>query len=223
VKIQWLPVTVGVGPLLVSHVCHGVSAAAGLMPMCVPYLQGCLSMSAAARLPPANYLFDVLMIPAAVLLIIFWSRTRVWLAAIAVGPAGSIVAGLGVAGGCFMVVASVFLGAEEDYSRLLRRVGINGYVLFTVLAQVGLTTLLWSRSSRRLARALVAVCLVELLLAVLGVVEDVFEWRNNHIDNIIEWNFALFMSLFFVLLSGQWGNQAKPRSAFDRPPDHVQD
>ena len=183
--------------------------------MCVPYLQGCVSMSMAARYPPANYLFDALMIPAGVLLILFWSRTRSWLAEFSPGPTGHIVALLGVAGGCFMIVASVFLGAEEDYSRLLRRIGINGYVLFTVLAQIGLTIILWTSSLQRLARVLAAMCLGELLMGVMSAVEDIYEWRNNDIDNIIEWNAALFMSLFFILLARLWGTAVKSQA--DRP------
>ena len=64
--------------MLAVHLSHLLSAWLGIMPACVPYVTGCLSVSAAGRYAPPNYLFDALMIPSGLLLAATWLAAARW-------------------------------------------------------------------------------------------------------------------------------------------------
>lgn len=212
VHIAWVAWVASVLPLVSVHGAHLIAIASERVPACVPYLTGCLSVSAAARYEPAIYYYRPLMTTAAVaLLATFWLAYH-WLAEI--GDRRRSARPLlyfGVTSAVFMVVYVGFLGEEEAWQRMLRRIGINVYLLFFFAAQVFLTTRV-----RQLAKAGLVVlsptvlsgmrglCLGQAAIALLSALEGWTIPDNNLVDNILEWNYGLFMCLYLALLAVAW-------------------
>ena len=82
-----LPLLVAVVPLVAAHAAYGLSIAEGHVPACVPYWEGCTSISRAARHGTGNLVFRLLMLPAAVLMWQQWLVAREWLRT--TGPVGA--------------------------------------------------------------------------------------------------------------------------------------
>src|SRR3990167_2204606 len=67
-----LPVVAAIGSYLIS-------ASNAQVPWCWPMLEGCSSISRAARTEPAIFLFRSLMLPQALLLVVVWLLVVSWL------------------------------------------------------------------------------------------------------------------------------------------------
>jgi hypothetical protein len=138
-----LPLVAGLLPLLATAIAATISMQQGLVPACNPFVDGCTSISRAARHGLANHVFRALMLPAAVLQAITWLLLARWLRAVAEGaePAPKLpglrwLAGLGLAAGIALVTYGAFLGTEGAAYRLLRQYGTVVYFGFTCLAMV---------------------------------------------------------------------------------------
>ena len=55
--IRWLPLFIGLVPLIGVHAAYLIAVDYGYLHLCVPYLDGCTSISATGRYPPASFLF----------------------------------------------------------------------------------------------------------------------------------------------------------------------
>lgn len=206
--IQWIPWTLAVAPLLTMHLCHWIAWRHAMVPWCIPYWQGCLSISAAGRYLPANHLFDVVMTPMGLLLALFWILQSRWMALTGAPRSNRYIVGYcGLVAGAAMVLYAVFLGVESPEGRMLRRLGINGYFLFNAVAQGA--CLWWLRrrglaGSGRLVRSLTVLYAAMLFVGFLSFAENALPADINVIDNVIEWHFALFMSVQFAAIARLW-------------------
>ena len=61
----WLALAIGLLPIAIVHLCYAISVNAGHVPLCLPYLEGCTSISRAARHGMANHVFKAAMLPIA--------------------------------------------------------------------------------------------------------------------------------------------------------------
>lgn len=206
VPIRWVPWTLAVLPLLTMHLCHWINWRAAILPGCAVYWQGCVSISAAGRYPPANHLFDAVMTPMGLLLALFWLLQARWMAAAGAGRgARSSIVGAGLVAGAAMVVYAAFLGENSPEGRLLRRLGINAYFFFNSVA-LGVAGW-WLRrlaAGQRLGRLMGWLFAAMLFTGFLSLAETLLPADINAIDNIIEWHFALFMSAQFAVLGAAW-------------------
>ena len=105
------------------------------MPACVPYFEGCTSISSAGRYGISYYLFKVGMVCGAVLLVLFWRGMAAHIRA-ATGKGAPVVALTGTGGAVFLVLYTAFLGSEGDFYFLMRRFGSLLYFGLTMLAQL---------------------------------------------------------------------------------------
>ena len=128
----------GLVPLLTVHVCYVLSASAGVIPTCIPYLDGCTSISATGRHGWGYGLFKAGMLPSALVLVVYWRLCRDWLleAGDVDGPGLRSLLWLGIAGALFLVLYTVFLGHKGEVYNLLRRFGVTLNLGFTLLAQL---------------------------------------------------------------------------------------
>lgn len=191
----------GLAPIIVVHVCYAISVQAGHVPLCLPYVEGCTSISRAARHGLANPLFKAVMLPVAVLLAAFW-----WTAATRLGEPrrrGRLAAmrGIGLIGALFLVPYVVFLGLDGDFSRFMRRYGVTVYFSFTVLAQMLLASLL-PRSALRFT--LIGLCAAMLLMGLASLPMQHLLADRDAVVNAIEWCYALLMSAGFVAVGVAW-------------------
>lgn len=207
---QHIPWIVFFVPIIAVHGAYFIGLWEDVAYQCNPYVHGCTTISRAAREGNAIFLFRGLMMPVAVLLIIFWYLQSIWLEQIRHKSQRSVFI-LGAIGALFLILYVDFLGTEGDFNRFMRRYGIIFYFGLTVLAQViSLTSLnkLGKQLDQKIRRYMnmqiifFGVCC---LLGIANLVADVIGFSNSReIENVIEWNFALFMSLYFPLAAMMW-------------------
>lgn len=202
----WIALGIGVAPIIVVHTCYALSIHAGTAPACVPYIEGCTSISRAARYGLANHVFKAVMLPCAALIALFWWLAAAWLHEVDPSTRRDLRIGamraLGVIGALFLVLYATFLGVDGDFYRWMRRYGVTVYFSFTVLAQLVLATLLTPGMALR--RALASAGALMLCLGLASVpLQHLLEARDAAL-NALEWNYALLMSLGFVFVGLHW-------------------
>jgi hypothetical protein len=77
--LRLLPLITGFAPIFAVHVSYLIGIRAGVLRACIPYIEGCTSISATGRYPPASFLFKSVMMPEAILLALYWLFSVAWL------------------------------------------------------------------------------------------------------------------------------------------------
>lgn len=197
-------------PIIAAHGAFFLGLWEGVANECVPYFEGCTSISRAAREGNAIFLFRGLMMPTAALLILFWHLQSIWLQQITQKPHRTIFI-LGTVGALFLILYVDFLGTEGEFYQFMRRYGITFYFAFTVLAQMlSIRSLQRQKSSldSKTRRYLNLQFILMILYWCLGIANVIIKatgvnWADQA-ENIIEWHFALYMSLYFGLTAMMW-------------------
>lgn len=210
-----LPLAIAVLPLVATHAALLLSIDAGHVPACVPYLTGCTSISRAARHGVANDLFQVVMLPVALLHLANWFAARRWFGAVhpARGAAFSLLP-LGLVAGLALAVYVCALGTEGDLYRWMRRFGITFYFACSYLAQLVFMHRLAQveRPEGVERRAMFGIGLVLLAMGIGSAVVSVAlrdEDLKDAVENVLEWNLALLMTFWFLLQARLWRRLAR--------------
>jgi hypothetical protein len=214
-RLWLLPLAIALLPFGATHVALLWSIDAGHVPSCVPYLSGCTSISRAARHGVANDLFQAVMLPVALLHAANWIVARRWFAAVhpARGAAASLVP-LGLVAALALAVYAGALGTEGDLYRWMRRFGITFYFACSYLAQLVFVHRLGQveRPAGIEQRAMLGIGLVLLAMGIGSVaasaaVQD--DDLKDAVENVLEWNLALLMTLWFLLQARLWRRLAR--------------
>lgn len=212
------PVTVallcGLAPLLTFHACYVLSASAGIIPWCIPYLDGCTSISATGRHGLGYVLFKGGMLPSAALLIVYWRLCRDWLTHAGDKNATVLRAllWLGIAGALCMMLYTVFLGHKGEVYNLLRRFGVSLGLGLSYLAQL---LLVWrlhrlsagargSPSPPGILRAKTWLVTLLLVIGLGSIPVSNFIADKDPVENAIEWVFCLLLFSFYLLTAAAW-------------------
>ncbi|MFK8014700.1 MAG: hypothetical protein AB8G17_04625 [Gammaproteobacteria bacterium] len=181
-------------PAVAIHLCFLLAVGQGFIPSCVPYLEGCTSISSTGRHGAAYWLFKATMLPQAALLFFFWG----WLAN-GLGHA-RVLRIVGRIGAAFLVLYVVFLGADNEIYRLMRRYGVFVYFIATFVAMVIASLRIRRRAvGTNSARILIVLCAAMLCLGLMEAPLGQFGLADNQAENLIEWNFALLMQSWFLV------------------------
>lgn len=217
VGMLWLlPLLGGLMPAAGALAALWLSISLDLVSPCNPFLDGCVSISRAARHDLPNHVFRALVLPAAVLQALTWLLCAAWLRG-----AGAEARGLaralpwvGLLAGLFLVLYGTFLGTEGEAYRWMRRYGVIFYFGFTFLCMTIVSGLLWRlahtgavRPPARIDRWLVGLCAITLAIGLAQVLAPPFvhtEDLKNRVENILEWYVALDFTLFFASLAWVW-------------------
>ncbi len=186
-------------PLIAVHGSYGLSLWQGFVPVCMPYIDGCTSISATGRNGIAYVFFKVLMLPQAILLVVVWHTFTLG----GESRAALVVRYAGIVGAAFLVLYVVFLGSTGDIYRLLRRYGVFIFFLGTWSAQIAATIHTYRQLRNQHPRPnwltlQVIIILAMGLFAVAEVPLGTFGMADNQAENVIEWNFALLMQCWFA-------------------------
>ena len=210
--IRALPLLAGIAPVAGITLAYWLGVDNDVLPSCIPYLDGCTSISATGRYMPGSLLFRAVMLPQSILLIVVWYLSARWLHAIApTSKAAGAVMLSGLVGAFCLVIYVTFLGTKAPLYEFMRRFGIYLYFLGTAAAQLTLAIALWGHARRsavlplkRIAGAMLLLCGLPFVLGVLNVVLKATLDDADSAENRIEWISALLMQGYFVVLYLAW-------------------
>jgi hypothetical protein len=209
-------------PLFAINAAYIISANAELVPRCFPYVEGCTSISRAARQGDAIFLFRASMIVHAVLLMWYWRFAQCWLNKLCAQGAEEIqgkwftqlMFWLGVVGALFLILYADYLGTSGYFYRFMRRYGVIFYFTFTPLAQMIMVNQLYK--IRKLTpnigiklgvlRYQLAILMIILLMGLTSLILKLALGSSFERENFIEWNFALLITAYFGGSIVMWKN-----------------
>jgi len=213
--IRLLPLLAGIVPLVAVAGAFWIGVANDVLPSsCIPFLDGCVSISATGRKPPGSFLFRAVMMPQAILLIVVWYFSVLWLRSLDAALRRSTVVAIivsGIVGAIATIIYVTFLGTKEPIYEFMRRIGIYFGFLGAGVAQIIIAVTLNRIANalrhiqlKQLARVMSTMWLSVILLGVLNVVlksvlEDSDQWENR-----IEWIVFIVMQCYFVVLYYAW-------------------
>jgi hypothetical protein len=223
--IRFLPLATGLLPIVAIHASLLLAINAGAIPACIPYIDGCASISATGRYEPAVFVFKPSMTIQAALLTAYWYVAVGWLRSLSgqhqQENAGRSILVFGAASSIALIIYVTFLGTQTPLYEFMRRFGIYFYFLFMVIAQITLAvkTLRLAKAKelqkvRRIARLQLWLALFPCALGVLNLTLKATLDEPDAAENIIEWIAALMMQTYFVLSwiswrTTQFGNEWK--------------
>jgi hypothetical protein len=203
-----LPLAIAVLLVVAAHLAWWMSLRGGHVPACIPYLEGCTSISRAARHGLGNHVFRLLVLPCTALLALHWWASARWLS-----PDGTLRGGvwlivLGIVAAVALAVYATFLGTEGAAYRFMRRYGVVIYFGASYLAQ-----LLFLRMGRsagippRMRAGMLATCALMLMLGVGNVAASAFvvdPVLKDRIENLLEWHLGVLLVAWYLLQAGLW-------------------
>jgi hypothetical protein len=214
--LRLLPLIAGLLPLVAVFTCYGIAIHTAGLPSCNPFIDGCTSVSATGRYPPASFLFRAAMLPQSMLLAAYWLLSVAWFRALrgSVGQnplAGATIGWFGVIGALFLIPYVTFLGTQEPFYEFMRRYGVYLYFLLNVIAQLILATRMLPVARRLqmprlllLTRMQLALSWIPFALGALNLVLKATLADSDAAENRIEWVFAFLMQTYFVLSYFAW-------------------
>ncbi|MEJ2298800.1 MAG: hypothetical protein P8X94_09945, partial [Woeseiaceae bacterium] len=183
---------------------YWIGVDSGPLPACIPYFDGCTSISSTGRYPPGDRLFRAVMLPQAVLLAMTWYLTYLWLRATrpaSRAPVAVLTAGL--IGALALIVYVSYLASNDPFYEIMRRYGIYFFFVGTVVAQIAATVAM-ERSGLRTGLGWLLV--TPFVLGLYNFIQKAFLGDSGTIENTIEWIVSLLMQLWFIGLFITWRN-----------------
>ncbi|MGH6608890.1 MAG: hypothetical protein ACRECQ_01395 [Burkholderiaceae bacterium] len=210
-----LPLLAGALPAIATLIALWLSIHLELVPACNPFLEGCVSVSRAARHDLPNYIFRVMVLPAVALQALTWLLCRTWLIELG-APRGRWLrhlAWIGIIAAVSLAIYGAFLGTEGRTYRWLRQYGTILYFGFT-----GISMLIAGDAIHRIAsihkvltrfRADLALFVMLIVMLLAGLSNKfVAPWFSaevaDRIENVAEWWAAAMLSFVFVVLAWLW-------------------
>jgi hypothetical protein len=190
-------------PLAAAHLAYLLSIVEGHVPACVPYWDGCTSISRAARHGSGNLLFKLLMLPCALL------QARLWWLVGSTTDSRRLIRALGFVAAFALACYVSFLGVEAEYTRALRRYGALLYFACTFLAQIILVRACWQQAPVRppALRLMLAACVLLLLLGLGSTAVTILttdQALKDRLENAIEWQLGALFTVWFLALAWFW-------------------
>lgn len=211
-KVPLWPVPLLIAATLVVavHLAWWLSLRAGHVEPCIPYLQGCTTISRAARHGLGNQLFRLLVLPCASLIAIHWWLAGRWLALHGSGAGRwRAVVAAGLVAAIALAVYATFLGSEGEIYRFLRRNGVIVFFGAGYLAQVLFLYRLGlpDRIGRRILPAMRLICVAMLALGVVHVAALAAIGGSDlqdRLENALEWHLGVLLVGWFLLQAWLW-------------------
>jgi len=203
--IAWLAAIV---PFVAANAAYLISAANDAVPWCFPYLEGCTSVSRAARGGIANPIFRALMLPQAVILVLYWWLCAEWLRGFA--PQRVVtrraILGLGIVAALFLVLYATYLGVQGDFYQWMRRYGITVHFGCTAIAQFLLASVVARdlRLPQWIRHGMLGLCGAMLVLGLSSIPLQHLLPNKDAAVNALEWSYSILMLAFFPLIGEAW-------------------
>ena len=179
----------------------------------IPYIDGSLSISRAARTYPSYLLFKPGMIITAIFLIQYWiSNNNLFKKIEDFRKKNKYFLFFGVGSALFLICHSIFLGInfETDLYKFLRRFVLLGFIMFELIAQTLLVLNIIKIKGKILEFINIKILTLKIILvSVLVVVAFLSAPILNsseyiHFKHALEWNFFLGIVTFYLLTFLFW-------------------
>lgn len=207
-----MAIACGLLPVVAMAIAWPLSRAGGFIPDCMPFVDGCASVSRAARHGAANVAFKAIMLPCAALQALHWGLAARWVESRGGGEAPGIRR-LGLLAGVALAVYATFLGSEGWAYGWMRRYGINFYFAGSFLAMVlFLRHLREAGRHRDFGRALMGLCWLMLGLGLASALLPAFGLHEDAIDriqNAMEWQLGALFTLWFLVHAALYRRDAR--------------
>lgn len=201
-------------PLLASNGVYLLSAYEGFIPWCIPYIDGCTTISQAARSGNSIFIYRATMIAYAVLLIWFWLYAQQWLNLLYghTTKVALVILWLGIVAAIFLIIYIDFLGTTGEVNRFMRRHGIMVFFTFTPLAQLLMLSQHYNISVSKPEGTIkpwvlhyqLFTLLLMLIIGIISITLDVTQNKTYESQNIVEWNFSLLLNMYFLAMIFIW-------------------
>jgi len=193
-------------PLLASNGAFLLSAHHEFVPWCIPYVDGCSTISQAGRSGDTIFFYRALVFPYSVLLMLFWLYCVKWLDSVHGyrTKAAHVTFWLGLAGSTGLLIYIDYLGTTGEVNELLRRTGAALYFILIPLAQSLLLYQHYQILRKKpentidsgVVRYQLIIVLLMLIVAVASVILVATGKDSYEIQNIVEWNFSLLINMY---------------------------
>ena len=200
--VRALPLIAAIAPLIGINVAYWIGANNDVLPSCIPYLDGCTSISSTGRYPPGDRLFRAILLPQATVLALTWYFAVLWLKSLKpVSRAGPVIIISGVVGAVALVLYVSYLASNDPFYEIMRSYGVYLYFGGTALAQLVLSL---SLDRSLMQRAMIWITVTPWVLGIINLVQKAVFGSLNSNENRIEWIASLLMQVWFVLLWINW-------------------
>ena len=179
-------------PIITICISYVISAFYGYVDWCLPIIDGCTSISKVGRYGISFYLYKVLVIPSVILMIYFWLKVYLDV------YKNIFLLFLSFIACIFLIIYLIALGFDGPIYRFMREVGIFAFFIFMPICQIWLTA---SAPKESLKTKFFLYLLILLFIGFCFVYFYILHMDNNNYENIIEWNFAFGIFLFFPIFS----------------------
>ena len=179
----------------------------------IPYIDGSLSISRAARTYPSYLLFKPGMIITAIFLIQYWiSNNNLFKKIEDFRKKNKYFLFFGVGSALFLILHSIFLGInfETDLYKFLRRFILLGFIIFELIAQTLLVLNIIKIKGKILEFINIKILTLKIILVSVLVIVAFFSApilnssEYIHFKHALEWNFFLGIITFYLLTFLFW-------------------
>lgn len=209
-----LSLAMAILPLLTFNVCYVIAAVLQHVLACIPYLEGCTSVSSTGRAAPESLLFKTGMYASAVVYLMLWQGVAKSLRAKGVKFfASGVLRACSIVAVLSLVLYALTIGLQEQEYRVLRRIGINGFALGNFLTQLAFVLLyrpLRTAAGNSNFAWLAGLCIALLLLGAAAALSKLLGLPGRAVDNIAAWNASLLVAAYYVALAFILSNHNMP-------------
>ena len=224
-KIRKISIWIFVVPIVVLNACLFISVnyhlfentiftvdQIGRSGFTIPYIDGSLSISRAARTYPTYLLFKPGMIITSILLIQYWIANYNLFQKINKTKVNKYFLFFGIGSALFLISHSIFLGInfEIDLYKFLRRVVLLGFIIFEVIAQMLLVINLIKIKdqigefiNKKILTAKIILVTI-LIIVALFAAPILNSTEYTHFKHALEWNYFLGVVTFYLLTFLFW-------------------
>ena len=200
--IRGLPLLTAIAPIVGINLAYWIGVQFDNLPSCIPYIDGCTSISSTGRYPPGDRLFRAVMLPQAALLALTWHFAVLWLKAHRPAfRAAPTILWAGLIGALALIIYISYLASNDPFYQVMRRYGIYLYFLGTVVAQIAVTV---SMDRSRLRQVMIWLVVLPFVLGIYNLVHKAVIEDLNSVENRIEWIVSLMMQAWFICLYLAW-------------------
>ena len=224
-KIRKISIWIFVVPIVVLNACLFISVnyqifentiftvdQIGRSGFTIPYIDGSLSISRAARTYPTYLLFKPGMIITSILLIQYWIANNNLFQKINKTKVNKYFLFFGIGSALFLISHSIFLGInfEIDLYKFLRRVVLLGFIIFEVIAQLLLVINLIKIKDQIEEFINKKVLTSKIILVTILIIVALFaapilnSTEYTHFKHALEWNYFLGVVTFYLLTFLFW-------------------